>query len=281
VCLIGRGTYSFAQKVANCEAGGGTAAIIYNNATGMFSGTLGSTVTGIPSVGVSQATGTELLGRIGQPSSVSVAVGNYDFYDGTSMATPHAAGVAALVWSQNTGWTHTQIRNALVVTAEDLGAAGRDTSYGFGLVRAAAAVAYLTGAPPPPTATPLATATPTASATPAPPTSTPTTAPPTATRTPTPLATATPTPTPTRTATPITLSLTATSRKVAGVSSVDLTWSPVAGGSIDVLRDGALRFTTADDGAETDAGVPKGRRTYRVCRTGTAICSNTVSLQVK
>jgi hypothetical protein len=52
-------------------------------------------------------------------------------------------------------------------------------------------------------------------------------------------------------------------------------------GSIDVLRDGALRFTTVDDGAETDAGVPKGRRAYRVCRTGTAICSNTVTLNVK
>jgi subtilisin family serine protease len=278
VCLIQRGSVNFDQKVLNCQNGGGSAAIIYNNAAGMFSGTLGGTVTQIPSVGVSQASGATLLGRLGQSTSVSVAIGNYDFFDGTSMATPHAAGVAALVWSNNPGWTHTQIRTALDSSAEDLGVAGRDTSFGFGLIRAQAALAYLNGAPAP-TATPTRTPTPGAG-TPTP-TRTPTAqATPTATRTATSIAT--PTPTPTRTATPITLTLTARARKVGGVSSVDLTWSPVAaGGSIDVSRSGSVIFTTPDDGAATDAGVVKGKYGYRVCRTGSAICSNTVNVNVR
>jgi serine protease len=153
VCLIQRGTNTFADKVLNCQNGGGVGAVIYNNAQALFSGTLGGTATAIPSVGTSGATGAVLLGRIGQNSSVTTGPGNYSFYDGTSMATPHVSGVAALVWSQNTAWTNAQIRSALAATAEDLGAAGRDNSFGWGLVRAKAALDHLNGGgsePPPP-----------------------------------------------------------------------------------------------------------------------------------
>jgi serine protease len=153
VCLIQRGQISFADKVRNCQAGGGVGAVIYNNAEALFSGTLGGTVTTIPSVGTSGTTGAILLGRLGQPASVTTGPGHYSFYDGTSMATPHVSGVAALVWSHNTTWTNAQIRSALTATAEDLGAAGRDNSFGWGLVRAKAALDHLNGGgtePPPP-----------------------------------------------------------------------------------------------------------------------------------
>ena len=50
VCLIQRGTVSFADKVLNCQASGGVGAVIYNNAAGGFSGTLGGATTSIPSV---------------------------------------------------------------------------------------------------------------------------------------------------------------------------------------------------------------------------------------
>ena len=60
------------------------------------------------------------------------------------MASPHVAGVAALVWSQHTTCTNNDIRNALHASAKDLGAAGRDNAYGYGLVQAKAAVDYLT-----------------------------------------------------------------------------------------------------------------------------------------
>ena len=84
--------------------------------------------------------------------------GSYNSISGTSMASPHVAGVAALVWSNHPNCTAAQIRNALNATAEDRGAAGRDTSYGWGIVKAKAAHDYLTnngcgggGGNPPPT----------------------------------------------------------------------------------------------------------------------------------
>lgn len=61
------------------------------------------------------------------------------------MATPHVSGIAALVWSCAPSATATQIRNALDASAMDLGASGRDTSYGYGLVQAKAALDSLTG----------------------------------------------------------------------------------------------------------------------------------------
>lgn len=67
----------------------------------------------------------------------------YSSLSGTSMASPHVAGVAALVWSQHRTCSAAKIRAALNATAEDRGTAGRDTQYGWGIVRAKAAVDYL------------------------------------------------------------------------------------------------------------------------------------------
>jgi len=144
VCLIQRGVISFAEKVQACEAGGGIAAVIFNNAPGLFSGTLGTTITGIPSAGVSGETGSTLSGQLGASATVAVGAGNYAYFDGTSMATPHVSGVAALVWSNNTACSNEEIRSILQQSAEDLGPAGRDAAYGFGLVQASDAVARLT-----------------------------------------------------------------------------------------------------------------------------------------
>lgn len=44
--------------------------------------------------------------------------GNYDEFSGTSMATPHAAGAAALVWAANPGMTHIDVKKHLMDTAE-------------------------------------------------------------------------------------------------------------------------------------------------------------------
>ena len=59
----------------------------------------------------------------------------YEAWDGTSMATPHVTGAAALLWSNNPDCTPTEIRNALTTSAEDLGTVGRDNAFGFGLVQ--------------------------------------------------------------------------------------------------------------------------------------------------
>jgi serine protease len=76
----------------------------------------------------------------------------YYFYIGTSMASPHVAGVAALVKSANSALTNADIRNILETTAEDLGAAGWDQYFGYGIVDAYAAVQAAGGGNQPPVA---------------------------------------------------------------------------------------------------------------------------------
>lgn len=148
VVLCDRGTISFYDKVNNVKAGGGVAAVIANNEPGGFSGTLGDgNSSTLVAIGISQEDGTTLKGMLGESATVSSTVSEpdsgYEAWDGTSMATPHVAGVAALIWSAKTSRTPDQIRTALEKTAEDLGAAGRDNEYGHGLIRARAALDYL------------------------------------------------------------------------------------------------------------------------------------------
>jgi len=67
----------------------------------------------------------------------------YYFFQGTSMATPHVSGVAALLKSKNSQLTPSQIEDALKNTAVDLGVTGRDDVYGWGLINAEAALNYV------------------------------------------------------------------------------------------------------------------------------------------
>ncbi len=155
VVLCERGVISFYDKVMNVQNSDGAAAIIYNDVPGDFLGTLGEGATStIPAISLSQENGQYLIeNKIGESATVvtdseSPASG-YEAWDGTSMATPHVSGVAALVWSANTDWTNAEIREAITATAMDLGAPGRDNAYGYGLVQAADALAYLGGGTPP------------------------------------------------------------------------------------------------------------------------------------
>jgi serine protease len=67
---------------------------------------------------------------------------NLDFLHGTSMAAPHVAGVLALMKSVNPALTPNQIDTLLAAgrLTVDLGAAGRDDSFGHGLIDALKAV---------------------------------------------------------------------------------------------------------------------------------------------
>jgi len=66
----------------------------------------------------------------------------YYFFQGTSMAAPHVAAAAALIMEH--GATNDEAIRHLRETAVDLGTAGQDSSYGYGLIDAEGAVdAYL------------------------------------------------------------------------------------------------------------------------------------------
>ncbi|MGD0088196.1 MAG: S8 family serine peptidase [Verrucomicrobiota bacterium] len=98
IALIQRGTLTFSNKVVNATAAGALAAIIYNNAAGNFSGTLGGSNNWIPAVSLAQADGLAL--EAVQPVTATVVNGPdpgqiYQYLDGTSMATPHVSGAVA------------------------------------------------------------------------------------------------------------------------------------------------------------------------------------------
>ncbi len=61
-------------------------------------------------------------------------------FDGTSCANPNLAAMASLVWSANASLTPADVRGILTSTAMDIGAAGRDNTFGAGLVNTELAV---------------------------------------------------------------------------------------------------------------------------------------------
>ena len=65
---------------------------------------------------------------------------SYMLETGTSMATPHVAGLATLIKTVNPTLTPSQIETIIKNTAEDKGTAGFDNSYGWGRINAFAAV---------------------------------------------------------------------------------------------------------------------------------------------
>ncbi|MDX6669073.1 MAG: hypothetical protein QOK04_2453 [Solirubrobacteraceae bacterium] len=65
--------------------------------------------------------------------------GGYVRFSGTSMASPHAAGVAALIWDAHRRSDASAIRARLDAAVGDLGAPGRDPEFGFGLIDASRA----------------------------------------------------------------------------------------------------------------------------------------------
>lgn len=153
VCLVERvgnqgASYPEINAVKACDNAGAEAAIVFSNTTlpGLQNPFLVDTNNEAPivSVSVDRTTGQALRAHIG--TNVTVANTDnedYEYYNGTSMATPHVSGVATLVWSYHTECSAAQVRAALTATAEDLDAAGRDNKTGYGLVDAVAAKEYL------------------------------------------------------------------------------------------------------------------------------------------
>jgi subtilisin family serine protease len=66
----------------------------------------------------------------------TVPEGNYGNKTGTSMAGPHVAGLAALVWSLDPTLTPEQVSDAIFSNSDDLGEPGWDQYFGYGRINA-------------------------------------------------------------------------------------------------------------------------------------------------
>jgi serine protease len=73
-------------------------------------------------------------------SPAMTKLGDMRYFGGTSAANPNMAGIASLVWSANSALDGGELRQILIDTSMDLGASGRDNTFGHGLVNAEAAV---------------------------------------------------------------------------------------------------------------------------------------------
>ena len=153
--LVSRGA-----KVISMSLGGGASTTLQNAVTSASNagallvaaaGNAGSTATEYPA-GYSQVVSVAATDRRDQRASFSnqnadvelAAAGvdvlssyntsntTYATASGTSMATPHVAGAAAVVMARY--GTASATRSRLQATADDLGAVGRDNAYGFGRV---------------------------------------------------------------------------------------------------------------------------------------------------
>jgi serine protease len=175
VALIERGQATFNLKTKNAVAAGASAVIIYNCSVTASPATCGNAdfSGGWTLIGKVDAAGnpcdpntnpnctTDSPADLANPWPVTIRLNNadglafradsnatitaanladdYQVENGTSMASPHAAGVAALVWSAAPNATANDVRQAIVSTAHHLGAAGQNPVFGFGLVDAVAA----------------------------------------------------------------------------------------------------------------------------------------------
>lgn len=88
------------------------------------------------------APGGDQSGGILTNGVLSTTPGNtYSWFEGTSMAAPHVAGVVSLMLAANQDLTPWLVKQLLRDTATDLGTPGWDPEFGYGLVHAERAVA--------------------------------------------------------------------------------------------------------------------------------------------
>ena len=157
IALISRGpagpgqtAIPFSDKLRRAREQGAAGLLLYNHRYGdaaTAGGILDSISLGtgqpIPVLGLAAGDGEFLLEQLQAPpngrqvrAAAAISASDYATFDGTSMAAPVVAGVAALVWSAFPNLTATELRQLLSESAVDLGAPGRDDAFGAGRVDA-------------------------------------------------------------------------------------------------------------------------------------------------
>jgi thermitase len=133
VAAAGNNSASGAESPANCQNVIGVAATDPTDAMASFSNYGAGVALAAPGVNVLSTVNPNLN-----------AGALYALFSGTSMATPHVAGVAALVWSTTYASSAAAVRDRLFATADRIGGSG--SLWTYGRIDAAAAVAGGAGA---------------------------------------------------------------------------------------------------------------------------------------
>jgi subtilisin family serine protease len=142
---FGSGMY-FREKARNAKNAGAAAVVIYNNEEYRDPSYNDWTLTTddpawenyqFPvTVAVSTTNGQKILANPGSDLTVTVGSHEYVNLSGTSMASPHVAGAAALLLALDPTARRTEIEHALERSARDLGAPGWDYFTGWGTLDA-------------------------------------------------------------------------------------------------------------------------------------------------
>lgn len=143
--LISRGEIPFIEKVRNALAANAAGVVFFNNEPGLVQGavTEDGSVLAIPVVMIEQVKGNQMKNALEIGSEVSVTVQtaatDYASFSGTSMATPHVAGVVALIKSANKNLRPSQVLEILKSSATIM-EPNVENEHGSGLVDAERAV---------------------------------------------------------------------------------------------------------------------------------------------
>jgi subtilisin family serine protease len=145
IALVQRGTNTFYDKAQNAAKAGAIGIVLYDNKVedtpfqpvfATSAKTAATIPASAPFLMISQADGQSLLATPNVTLTFNNGFEQFALLSGTSMATPHAVGVAALVWATSPNSTADNVSTAIEQTALDLGASGKDNTYGYGLVSA-------------------------------------------------------------------------------------------------------------------------------------------------
>ncbi len=142
IALIQRGEITFQDKVKAASNAGAIGVVIFNNEPGLLTGGL-ETATNLPVMMIEKETGDRIVTALANneviSAELSIARSDFGSFSGTSMASPHVAGLVALVRSVNKNLTAAQVRELIRSTATPL-TPNPSNQLGRGLVNAEAAV---------------------------------------------------------------------------------------------------------------------------------------------